>query len=426
VNTSALAYAASHALSIDEIPTISFENKGGFNSLLRIEFSQYDRKLLARIPLNGSRNKSQIESSVATMTFARYVRNIPTPRIFAWNSSNDNPVGVPYVLQEYIDNVVEPWQVWDKSSESTRFRILDELAQWHAAFLEPLPHPLSGVGDLRFAPGLPVTAPLSDPSSYTVRPLQLSGPQPLVGCSVSLDHLWDQLWSRQMGLCTSNSGSQIDREALRLNDEECDAASFLITATRIQDFAKDALRLLEQYPLYALPCLVNYDYAYRNILLDPHTYRVKAFIDWDDVHVMPFIISVDFPEDIKSFSAEGLSLDSNYYLEGEFPCFPPEEYGQIVGAVDNNGNLTGVDENGRSTGVDERDERIRNTLLREHFVKSLKTRDERVAEPDMWKVWKKMLKAHHLLTGEGREWWMKRQWLAKQLCTPSREKVLSP
>lgn len=215
---------------------------------------------------------------------------------------------------------MEPWQVWDKSSDITRFRILDELAQWHAAFLEPLPHPLSGVGDLGFAPGLPVSAPLSDPSSYIVRPLQLSGSQPL-GCSVSLDHLWGQLWSRHMGLGTSVSSSQIDYEALSLNDEE--KCSFVITATRVQDFAKDALRLLEQYPLCALPCLASYDYAYRNILLDPHTYRVKAFIDWDDVHVMPFIIGVDFPEDIKSFSVEGLSLDSNYYHEGEFPCLPP-------------------------------------------------------------------------------------------------------
>ena len=53
------------------------------------------------------------------------------PKIFAWNASNDNPVGVPYILQEYIDNVVEPWQVWGKASDSTRSGILDELAQWH-------------------------------------------------------------------------------------------------------------------------------------------------------------------------------------------------------------------------------------------------------------------------------------------------------
>jgi hypothetical protein len=99
--------------------------------------------------------------------------------------SNDNPVGVPYILQEYIDNVVEPWRVWGKASDSTRSGILDELAQWHTAFLKPLLRPLSGIGDLGFAPGLSAAAPLSDPQSYTVRPLQLSGPQSLE-CSVSL------------------------------------------------------------------------------------------------------------------------------------------------------------------------------------------------------------------------------------------------
>ena len=37
---------------------------------------------------------------------------------------------------------------------------------------------------------------------------------------------------------------------------------------------------------YVLPCLANYDYAYRNLLLDPCTYRVKAFIDWHDGHAL--------------------------------------------------------------------------------------------------------------------------------------------
>ena len=101
-----------------------------------------------------------------------------------------------------------------------------------------------------------------------------------------------------MGLCTSNSGLQIHRGAQRLDDDQCDAASFTIAATRVHRFAKDALCLLEQYPLYALPCLAHYNYAYHNILLDSSTYRVKAFIDWDDVHDMPFVIGVDFPEDM--------------------------------------------------------------------------------------------------------------------------------
>lgn len=130
---------------------------------------------------------------------------------------------------------------------------------------------------------------------------------------------------------------------------------------------------------------------------------------------MPFIIGVDFPEDIKVFSVKGLSLNSNYYHEGEFPCLPPDEHGKIVGVVDDLGNLTDIDENGQSTGVYERDERIRNTLLREQFIRAMEVWDERAAQPDMWKVRSKVLRAHHLLTGGGRMWWEKRRWLGKQL-----------
>ena len=84
-------------------------------------------------------------------------------------------------------------------------------------FLKPLPRPLSGIGYLGFAPSLSAVAPLSDPQSYIVRPLQLSGPQSSV-CSVSLDHLWDKLWSHHMMICTSASGgSQTDPEALSLD-----------------------------------------------------------------------------------------------------------------------------------------------------------------------------------------------------------------
>ena len=406
VNTLALAYVASHALSISETPTVAFENMGGFNALLRIEFPQDGRKLLARIPFRTFSAVSRIESSVATMSFSMFVRNIPTPRIFAWNASNDNPVGAPYIFQEYMEGVVEPWQVWGSASDNMRSCILNELARWHAAFLEPLPHPLHGVGDLSFAPGLSATAALSDPKSYIVRPFQL--PEPLLS-SVSLVHLWDRLWSHQVGLCASEGGSRINLEALGLDDnEQCDSASFVGVAVQARIYAEDALRVLEQYPAFALPCLVNYDYAYRNILLDRRTYRVKAFIDWDDVHVMPFIVGVDFPEDIKEFSVDGLSPESNYYHEGAFQSFPPDEHGEIVGAVDKDGKLI-------DAAVCDRVERIRNTAFREQFVRALETQDGRVAQPDMWKVRRKVLKAHHLLTTGGRMWWEKRKWLSKQL-----------
>ncbi len=70
-NIPALAYAAANALSIDEIPEITFYSKGDFNSLFRLDFVHHDRKLLARVPLRiRYQNAFQIESTVATMSFA--------------------------------------------------------------------------------------------------------------------------------------------------------------------------------------------------------------------------------------------------------------------------------------------------------------------------------------------------------------------
>ena len=72
-------------------------------------------------------------------------------------------------------------------------RILEELAKWHAAFLEPLP--FEWYWSTCFAPGLSAAAHYWITELHLiVRPLQLSGSQSLV-CSDSLDHLWDRLWS---------------------------------------------------------------------------------------------------------------------------------------------------------------------------------------------------------------------------------------
>jgi hypothetical protein len=81
-----------------------------------------------------------------------------------------------------------------------------------------------------------------------------------------------------MGLCASEDGSRINRQALGLDDDgQCDSATFADAAVQARNYAEDALCVLEQYPAYALLCLVNYDYAYRNILEQPE--NSKSFPD---------------------------------------------------------------------------------------------------------------------------------------------------
>ena len=42
--------------------------------------------------------KLKLESEVATLQLLKQRTTIPVPEIFAWNSSDDNPVGIPYIL----------------------------------------------------------------------------------------------------------------------------------------------------------------------------------------------------------------------------------------------------------------------------------------------------------------------------------------
>ena len=126
---------------------------------------------------------------------------------------------------------------------------------------------------------------------------------------------------------------------------------------------------------------------------------------------MPFVVSVNFPKDFKKFILFGLAPDADYYHEGEFHDFPPNEHGTIVGAVGPDGKLMGTDQYGKSTGVDERDERIRNTTYRERYIEVLQNLDPRITQADMWEVRRIVLKAHTLLKRGGLSWWYKRQWL---------------
>ena len=415
VNLAALAYVVSQVLSTSEVPNIEFENRGGFCTGYKFGF-QDGKKVITRIPSKSSLDKSYIESSVATMCFARYVCNIPVPEVFAWNATHDHIIGVPFIIQEYVDNVIEAWRGWESVTNDQRSCLFDDLARYHSALLSPLPYPLHGVGDLVFASCLPINSALSDPKSYTVRPLRMllpsTPPELFMASSVSLSDVWQQLWSHHNELSLCDSGSHVNRETLFLDDdEECDITTFTTAASQMCTYAESALRVMKQHPQYTQSCLVNYDYAFRNILIDPKTYRIKALIDWDDIHVMPFIVGVNFSEEIKRFITFGLAPDDDYYREGEFYDFPPNEHGTIVGAVGPDGELTGRDQFGKSTGVDERDERILNTTYRERYIEALQNLDPRIAQTNMWRVRRVVLKAHVLLKIGGAMWWDKRQWL---------------
>lgn len=96
----ALAHAASCAISATEVPELSIWRRGyGGVTDFCLDFQQEGVSVIARIPpvlSDGRRYKH----TVAAMTYARYVLDVPFPKVLAWNSTYENPVGIPYILME--------------------------------------------------------------------------------------------------------------------------------------------------------------------------------------------------------------------------------------------------------------------------------------------------------------------------------------
>lgn len=151
--------------------------------------------------------------------------------------------------------------------------------------------------------------------------------------------------------------------------DSCDPASFTDAASQVLTFSRHVLSVLASSLVWSTTVM--------------HTCNVKAF-DWDDVHIAPFIVGVDFLDDINNAVVAALPANYNYYIEGPFRSFPPDECGEILGTTLNkDGNLIDA--------VVNRSERIEQTMYQDRFIQGW---DQRIAQPGMWDVRRTVLKAH--------------------------------
>ena len=132
--------AVEHKLNRDitcevRLPPIS----GAFNLIYRLDFSD-GVSWAIRIPLSnkyGTYEESQercIQSEVEIMQFLRRHTSIPIPQVYAFDVCTANPIGVPFILMEFISgrSVHEVWFKDDGETplEERRLRILDGLAAY--------------------------------------------------------------------------------------------------------------------------------------------------------------------------------------------------------------------------------------------------------------------------------------------------------
>ena len=96
VDFKALAHACRVTTRKDAIPEFSLSDLGGFNVIFWASFRE-DEDLIIRAPLIHT-PPGVMALTVATMSYARYLLNVPCPAVLAWNDQPDNPVGLSYTI----------------------------------------------------------------------------------------------------------------------------------------------------------------------------------------------------------------------------------------------------------------------------------------------------------------------------------------
>lgn len=332
INSLGLAFACMQATQQSSLPTLGLIAVGGFNAVFNATFPSGDQ-VIARCPL--STEDTSPESTVATMTYAKHVMHVPCPTVLAWNSKNsdDNIVGLPYIIMEKSPgtNLAD---CWDTMSTDEQVYVLFNIAKHYVHLTRRLPFKQFGriyFDDARLEKAL------NDIESYTVGKFRPRLLDPFPGISRPLTYYAldpceriQDLWQKAHDAMDKKMD---DRFGYRASPEESpdswnvEELQALVHAkiTRRGDFiaiSDDVLQIIQLFEIptaLAQPCLVPMDFAFRNIMYEEE--EVTAFLDWDDIAVLPSVLIPHCPDELEP----ARYMSSSYIYHGPFLSPEPKD-----------------------------------------------------------------------------------------------------
>ncbi|RDW83787.1 aminoglycoside phosphotransferase family protein [Aspergillus mulundensis] len=121
------------------------------------------REIIAKLPNpNAGRPHFTTSSEVATMDFLRNVLDLPVPKVYAWSSRAENPVGAEYILMEKQHGVMLS-EVWGALKGKHRAQLVLQVVDFEN-ILAATKFP--GYGSLYYKEDLPSSADMLSSSLY--------------------------------------------------------------------------------------------------------------------------------------------------------------------------------------------------------------------------------------------------------------------
>ncbi|KAJ4501000.1 hypothetical protein C8R41DRAFT_749818 [Lentinula lateritia] len=118
-----LTKAVGAAMCIQECNLVKLA-EGGYHKVYKVSG---DLRIVVRVAAPAF-PKDKLESEVATLQYIALHSSIHTPHVYAWNTENDNPVGLEYMILEKILGVPAS-AVWDTLPFEKKQVVVAEVAE---------------------------------------------------------------------------------------------------------------------------------------------------------------------------------------------------------------------------------------------------------------------------------------------------------
>jgi hypothetical protein len=283
------------------VDSVSFLANGAFNRLYTLHHGEATSNYLMRVTL-PVKPFYKTASEVATLEYVLRYTSIPVPRVLAYSAeaqADDNIIGFEWILMERMPGVVlgdnlmlasmplhtkfllaEKVGSLAKELERRRFNAIGSLY-----FTTELQTRLCRDGRQERAAILPVDhdsdfciGPIVDPAYYQSHRLTIPASSNTGPFTTEMEWIQSRLDIEEQALTIPNPANPV------LDDEEDDETPEQLDTLRSLRELAPAIFPTPQSSFFTLQ---HDDISAKNLLIDPETYSLTAWVDWENITIGP-------------------------------------------------------------------------------------------------------------------------------------------
>ncbi|KAJ5551192.1 Mitochondria protein Fmp29 [Penicillium sp. DV-2018c] len=300
---------AGESIQQDYCPDIIKFAEGGFNKVFLLR-AKNGHEVIARIPtpIAGPPHYTTA-SEVATMDFLRDVLKLPVPKVLAYSTSLDNPVGAEYILMEGVkgESLASRWLSLTTNEVTDIMEQIADLERKIFDFNYPAYGSLYHKKDLDGEPQIPVV------DDFCIGPVsarqfwhdERSTMEIDRGPWLSPEDCVTSAARREMAVIQQHAKPQRRQKFTIPTDHDILPSEH---TSLLSQFLQLAPHLIPPHP-HSAPTLRHPDLSLSNIILEPSSSKIISIIDWQDAVIFPRFAQAGYPAFCEHGSSKPQSME---------------------------------------------------------------------------------------------------------------------